>query len=62
MSRNKTLYWFETDIPELYYSFVSGCRVEKLITRKGERFCVGSMEKALIVFESEKMMVKFLVS
>lgn len=54
------LIWFATDIPELSYTFIAGFRVERLITQKGERFSIGKMETALITFQSELMLYKFL--
>lgn len=52
--------WLNTCIPELSYCYVAGFRVEKLVTKHGLRFSIGPMEKALIKFESESMLIKFL--
>ena len=52
--------WRSTCIPELYYCYIAGYRIEKLITKHGNRYSIGEMENALIKFESENMLIKFL--
>lgn len=53
-------YWLPTEIPELWYTYVAGIRVEKLITQKGTKFCIGNMKTSLIKFANEKTLYKFL--
>lgn len=52
--------WFETSISELSYGFIGGIRVEKLITKYGERYSIGKMETSLIKFNSFNSLWKFL--
>lgn len=52
--------WIQTEIPELSYRYIAGFRVERLVTQKGIRFSIGPMVDALITFESETMLYKFL--
>lgn len=44
----------------LHFGFIAGFRVERLTTKNGMKFSIGSMSSALIKFESEKMLYKFL--
>ena len=52
--------WHPTCIPELSYCYIAGYRIEKLITKYGNRYSIGEMENALIKFESENILIKFL--
>lgn len=52
--------WHNTTIPELSYSFIGGFRVERLATCRGHVYCIGTMERAFIKFNSEYSLYKFL--
>lgn len=55
------LIWFPVaGSPELFYTYIGKFRVEKAITKHGTRFSIGYMKDALILFESERMIYKFL--
>lgn len=56
----KNIYWYDTDTQDLYYGYIAGFRVEKQVTSKGCKYCVGKMKEALIIFDNIELLYKFL--
>jgi len=50
------IFWTPTNTPGLYVAWIGKIRIEKY----NGRVCIGSMETALIKFEDEKTLHKFL--